>query len=114
MRRAETGSLEKETNVGGKYSFVNMMNPSIGNPHAVNHVLLEEFKIPDDVKMYILLLCYGDFRGLDLPGGADLAAISNRIYEGIAKPSLLTLKHHLLLMHMHKKLFTSHNRNPLK
>ena len=45
------------------------------------------------------------FRVFYLPNGSDSAAISNRIYEGFATPSRLTLKRHLFITHMHKKLF---------
>ena len=77
----------------GKYSFANMMKSGIEDTKAVIHSRLDEFKIQEDVKIYNQLPYYDGFRGFRFPGGADLTAISKRIYEGFAKPSRLTLKH---------------------
>ena len=46
--------------------------------------------------------CY-DFRGCDLSIGSDLALSSDRIYEGFAKPSWVTIKRHLFRTHIPKK-----------
>ena len=54
--------------------------------------------------MYIQLPGCDYFLRFDLPNGTDLAAISKRIYGGVAKPSWLTLKHQLFIMHMSGKL----------
>ena len=62
----------------GEYSFANTMNAGVRNPQEVNRVLLEEFKIREDVKLYIPLPDYDGFRGLDLPGEMELSAISGR------------------------------------
>ena len=48
-----------------------------------------------------------DFLGFNLPIEADLAAISNRVYRGFAKPPWSTLKHHLFNAHIPKKSFKS-------
>ena len=53
--------------------------------------------------MYSQLPDYADFRGFDLSIATDLAVISKRICEWFAKPSRLTLKHHLFSTHMPKK-----------
>ena len=47
---------------------------------GVNRVLLDEFTIRDDVKMYSRLLDYDDLRGIGLSGETDLTAIAKRIY----------------------------------
>ena len=91
----------------GKYYVVNMMTPSIENPHGLNHAILAEFTIQEDDKMYIGLPDYYDFRCFGWPKSCDLAAISNRSYEGFPRPSRLTLKHHLIIMRMPKKSFKS-------
>ena len=56
--------------------FVNMMGPSLEDPQEVNQAVIDAFKTQEDVKMYIRLLDYDDFRGFDLPSETDLAAIS--------------------------------------
>ena len=63
-----------------------MLKANLGNPPELNQALLDEFKIQDDVKMYIQLPGYGDFHGFDLPNGAELAAISQTFFTGFAKP----------------------------
>ena len=56
------------------------------------------------LKMNSQLHDYADFRGSDLANETDLAAISKRAYEGSAKPSWSTLRHHLLNDFAPKKL----------
>ena len=66
-----------------------------------------------------MLKCIGDyltamiFGGFDISNENDSDAISNRIYEEFQRPSRLTLKHHLLILHMPKKLFISMRETPL-
>ena len=43
----------------------------------------------------------------DLPKEYDLTAIPERAYEGFARPSWLTLKLHLFIMYIPKKLLNS-------
>ena len=57
--------------------------------------------------MYMKFPGYYDFRGLDLSIATYMAAISNRLYEGFAKPPWGTRKHHLLSSHIPKKFFKS-------
>ena len=81
-----------------------MMKSGIGDTPEVNHVILDEFKIQDDVKMYRKLPGCDGFRCFDLPGESGLAAISNRVYEGFAKTPWSMLRHHLFVAHIPKKL----------
>ena len=55
--------------LGGKYSFANLLKSGLRNRRELNHVLLGEFKLRDDVKMYIQLPYYYDFGGFGLPNG---------------------------------------------
>lgn len=82
-----------------------MPKSGICDTQAANRVLLDALKIPEGVEMYMQLPDYYDFHGFDLPSKADLSAISKRIYEGFAKPSWPTLKHHLFIAHIQKKSF---------
>ena len=63
--------------------------------HGANQVLLGEFKIQEDVKMYTQLPDYGDFGGFYLARETDMAVISKRAYGRFAKPPRPTLKHRL-------------------
>ena len=77
-------------------------------------MLLFEVKIQEDIKMYSQLPDYDDFRGFGLAKEAGLAAISKRIYEGSANPSWLTLKNHLLSIHIPQTLFKSLREIPIR
>ena len=59
-----------------------MLKSGIGDTREVNQALLCEFKIREDVEMYIQFPVYDDFRGFGLSGETDLTAISKRICEG--------------------------------
>ena len=63
--RSESGSLEKKRNAfGRKILFCRHAETQYRKPQEVNHAILDEFKIQDDVKMYIQLDDYDDFRVL--------------------------------------------------
>ena len=94
--RVEASPLGEEVDLAGKYSLAIMTKSGIEDNQEANQLLLDGFKIQEDVKMYIQLPDYGDFRGFYLANESDLAAISKRGYEGFARPSRPTLKHHLL------------------
>ena len=64
----------------GEYSFVNMAYPRFENSQELNHALLDEFKIQEDVKMYSQRPGYYGFRGFDLSDGNGLTAISKRTF----------------------------------
>ena len=49
-------------------------------------MLIDEFKIRIDVKMYSQLHGYGDFHGFDLPSDMELSPISKRMFKGFAMP----------------------------
>ena len=106
-RSVEASSLEREIDLGGEYSFSRMTKSGIGDNREVSRSILDEFKIQQDVKMYIQLPVYDGFRRFDSPGGSDLAVISQRMYDGFEIPSWPTLKHHLFIAHIPKKLFKS-------
>ena len=53
------------------------------------------------------------FWGADLPGETDFDAISKRIYEVVAGPPWLTLKHHLFATHIPTKLLKARSGTPL-
>ena len=96
--------METEIASGGRYSFGGMLNSGIEETPEADHVLLDGFKIQEDFEMYIRLAGYDYFRGFDLSRETDLAAISNRVYEGFSKPLWETLKHHLFIAHIPKNL----------
>ena len=78
-----------------------------GGPRDVNLVLLGEFMIREDVKMYNRLPVYAYCLRFDLSNEIELSAISSRLSEGFAKPSWITLKHHLFNTHIPKNLFNA-------
>ena len=104
IRRAEASSLGKEIDLGGKYHFANMSNPSLRRYQEANQVLLDEPTSKEDVEMYGHLPDYG-FRCSDLASEMELSAISKRVCAVFPNPSWVKLKHHLFNMHIHKKLF---------
>ena len=85
-----------------------MLKSAIGDTAEVHQAILDEFKIQEDVKMYIQLPDYDDFLGFYLPSESALAAISNRAYAGFLKMTWSTLKHHLLSSFTPKKLLRPH------
>ena len=107
-RRAATSYMEKEIDLGGKYSLSNMLKSGIKGAPEAHPALLDEFKIQEDVTMYSQLHGYDDFRGFHLPNGADLSAISKRVYEEHAKPPWPTLNINLLSAFIPNKLFRAH------
>ena len=48
--------------MGAKYSLASMMKSGIEDNREVNHAILAEFKIQEDVKTYTQLPGYSDFR----------------------------------------------------
>ena len=54
----------KGSRFGRKYDLAIMMKSGIGDTQDASQVLLGEFNIQQDVKMYIQLHDYGDFRVL--------------------------------------------------
>ena len=72
--------MNKEIGSGRKYSFANMLKSSLEDTREVNQVLLVEFTIQEDVKMYIQSPDYDDFLDSDLSSEADLTSISKRIW----------------------------------
>ena len=55
--------------------------------------------------MYIQLPDYDDFQGYDLGFGGILSQIGHKIYANFHKSAWRTLKHHLFLAKITKKLF---------
>ena len=55
--------------------------------------------------MYMQLPDYDDFQGYDLGVGGILSQIAHNIYANSHKPSWQTLKHHLLVAKIPKKIF---------
>ena len=82
---------------GGKCSFANMMKSGSGNPQEVDHALLGEFMIQEDVEMYIQSPGYDDLRGFDPSNAMELSATSKE-FSGSAKHSRLNLKRRLFNM----------------
>ena len=95
-RRIKASPIEAKLDLSGEYSFSNMMNSSLDDEIEVNQVLIDEFKVKEDVKMFSQLPDYDDFRWADLSNEGDLATAYKRSYGAFRKPSRRTLKHHLL------------------
>ena len=87
-RRVEASSQAKEIDSIGKYSLSSIPKSGIADAPWANQGLLGGLKTQEDVKMYIRLPDNDDFRRFDFPSEADLSAISNRLYQGFAKPHL--------------------------
>ena len=81
-----------------------MQKSGIGETPDVDHAILCEFKIQDDVKMYSQLQEYDDFWRFDFPQETDLSAISKRVYEGFPTPPWSPIKHHLFIAHIPKEI----------
>ena len=72
--------MESEHDLVAIYSFPNMPNGILGTEKGVHQLLLGEFKIQGDVKMYGRLHGYDDFLVFDLSIAMELAAISKRTF----------------------------------
>merc|ERR1712112_684983 len=62
-RRKKAEPLEVEIDLGGKYSFANMLRSNLEESNEVNAVLRSEFSQQEDVKLYSQLPDYDVFRG---------------------------------------------------
>ena len=91
--------------LGGKYSFANMLRSNLEESNEVNAVLRSEFPQQEDVKLYSQLPDYDDFRGYDLGIDEQLELAATLIYANFHKPSWQTLKHHLFTAKVPQKLF---------
>ena len=63
-RRKKAESLEEKIDLGGKYSFANMLRSELEESNEANAVLRSEFSQQEDVKLYSQLPGYDDFRGM--------------------------------------------------
>ena len=61
--------------LGAKCSFANMPNAIVGDPSEVNQLLIDEFKIQEDVKMYTQLADCDDFHRFDVSNAMNLSSI---------------------------------------
>ena len=104
-RRDGGSSSEKEIDLLAKYSFQNMSNVSLDSYAEANLLLLGEFKVREDVKMYGRLPYYDDLHGVDLSNELEFSAISKRAHTGFPNPSWITLKHHIFNARAPKKSF---------
>ena len=52
--------------LSAKYSFVNMVKSGLRDTQEVNQVLIGDVKIQSDVRRYMQLHDYDDFRGFDV------------------------------------------------
>ena len=57
-----------------------MLRSSLGNGKEAHLAILGNFKHQEDVKLYIQLPDYGDFRCYDLGRGHTLNRVARRIY----------------------------------
>ena len=70
--------MEKDVDLGGKYSLSRMMKSGIDDTREADQALLDECKIQGDVQIQSQLPGHDDFRGFDWPCETDSAAISKR------------------------------------
>ena len=64
-----------------------MLRSCLGNGKEAHLAILGNFKHREDVKAYIQLPDYDDFRGYDLGLGAALNHVGRQIYSDFHKPS---------------------------
>ena len=86
-RRKKAEPLEVKIDLGGKYSFANMLRSNLEESNEANAVLRSEFSQQEDVKLYSQLPDYDDFRGYYLDIDDQLEEIANRIFANSHKPS---------------------------
>ena len=105
-RRKKAEPLDAKIDLGGKYSFANMLRSNLEESNEVNAVLRSEFSQQEDVKLYSQLPDYDDFRGYNSGVDGRLEEIANRIFANSHEPSWQkTLKHYLFTAKVPQKLF---------
>ena len=82
-----------------------MLRSSLDNGKEAHLAISDNFKHQEDVKLYIQLPDYGDFRGYDLGRGDTLNQVGRKIYGNSHKSSWQTLKHRLFSAITPSKLF---------
>ena len=87
-----------------KFGFSNLLRSNSEESKEANAVLNDEFSQQEDVKLYSQLPEYDDFRGYDLGVDEQLGEIAHQIFVNFHKPSWQTLKHHLFVSKIPKKL----------
>ena len=65
-RRKKAEPLDVKIDLGGKYSFANMIRRNLGKNNELNAVMGSEFPRQEDFKLYSQLPDYDDFWGYDL------------------------------------------------
>ena len=104
-----------EIDLGGEYSFANMLRSNLEESNELNAVLRSEFPQREDVKLYSQLLDYDDFRGYDLGIGEQLeraASLSLSIslsFSNFHKPPWGALKRHISTAKVLRKLLRGIN-----
>ena len=87
--------MGEEVDLGGGYLLARILKSGIKDTRDANQALLDEFKIQEDVEMYIQLPEYYDFRGFDRPIETDSAVIPKRVFGLFPKHTWSALKRHL-------------------
>ena len=65
-RRKKAEPLENKMDLSGKFGLSNLLRSNLEESNEVNAILRNEFPHQEDVKLYIQLPYYDDFRGYDL------------------------------------------------
>ena len=81
-----------------------MLRSSLENENEARVVSANDFTQQEDFKMYIRFPDYGDFQCYDLGVGGILSQFVHEIYANFHKPSWQTLKYHLFVAKIPKKL----------
>ena len=108
-RRKKAEPLDVKIDLGGKYSFTNMLRSNLEESKEANAVLRSEFSQQEDVKLYSQLPDYDDFRGYDLGIDEQLESAASLIFANFRKPSWQTLKRHLFTAKAPRKLIRELN-----
>ena len=93
----------------GKYALIRFRRRN--DAHVV---LAENFIQQGDFKMHIQLPGYDDFQCYDLGIDTILSQIAQKIYTDFHKPSWQTLRRHLFMAQIPKKLFRESSEILLK
>ena len=105
IRRGKSKSLKVELDLSGGYSMVNMRKSGLEGKKESRAVFVGNAKHREDLEMYSQLPYYDEFQGHDTGIETVLSQIAQKIYANFHKPSWGTLKRHLLMTEIPKKLF---------
>ena len=104
-KRKKAAPLEVELDLRGKVPIRNMPKSGLEGEKEARTISVGNFRQQEDLKMYGKVPDYGESHGYDLGIDSELSQIAKKIYANFHKPSWPTLKRHLFMAEIPKKLF---------